>query len=1461
MRFLKYLLGITLLLNEFSALAQYTLPYETGFDQIITDTNWKASTVSGSGTWELGTPSPTVLNVSKLKSPPNAWCVNRVGADIGSHTMFLESPAFDFSDTSKSFMVRFWYAIRAHSGDGAFFQYSLDTGNSWHSLNGSSHQKYKWYNSNSLWGSGNRAGWSFGSNGVAHHSLDTLKGNSHVKFRFEWNGSLDTYHGLMIDDFGIVEIGENLSSSPVSPIVRGSSCNSFDLSLEVWYSNLSFTPFQHKTSFYFSADSILDSGDSLIYQDLRISHNPKINLNFIVPFPKGKPLGTHYIFYKLDADSVITETKEEDNVGYFQLILDTILAIPYISSFESDSLEWTSLGTKKWKREQSTSFGFKGAHFGKEVWSVPGSSTVSIDYLQSPNLNLSSHDSVIISFWYKCLGVINLANDRPIKYELGCSGVKGNIGFIPPMRNNTWDYLNLTLPKIADTSDFVKINIHNGLSTSIGWWANPSKLLVIDDIYIGPRKADLILPENSLGFSINSNTIIDTIRYDIVNCGLKPADSSLTTFYWSTDSIFDSNDILLGTKVEAPMDTAQKKTGVFTFTKPTIASGKYFILYFLDGNDSIDEMREYNNSGYFPIEIKTVFSIPYFNDFNNNSIGWSSNASLGVDNWHRSFPLGISSDSALIDGQAWISFDTANFYNHSRTHLLTPSFDLSSAINPVIEFDMRLRSGQLNMSYSIDNGYTWIVLDTGSSKSFSRWYYPMAYSSGSGADYIYAANKTSLLFLSQEKSFAVLNQYNGRDAKRNDYYNLDIKNLAGQPNVRFRFNIGVPQGSNSIERATIDNFNITEKNIDLHIPFEKSLIISSKAVNLRFYTTIENQGNYISNPSSLELYLSTDTILSANDYLIGNKNIPKIRPGIGYHLNTSFSNITNIALYKYLIFKVDAQNSVLESNESNNIRAWPLDKDGIKTLPYSNDFSDTILDGWHYYTKNVPSNYNTDFRIRNFIAKGEPTYNRDLQNSQLYTDAFTSWSGPYATMFYLVLPTFDFSHYDRIQMSFDLMSTGAYSGPNSNGGNLEYSLNGQTWYLLKKTDGKNYNWYNGLALKSLNNEPGWGKSPVNFTTAKLDSTSFDISKFSGENSVRFRFKYSSKFTPYNSGGPHGFRLDNFLVQGQQLDYVSRNNYSIIHLTYTNPIFPFEYMIRNDGPSDGRISSTGFYWSTDSFLDPTDKLIHLETDSALFSNDSIQKTINLSFPNQLNNLEYYVLYKADDGGEFTETNEHNNVGFQKVRFAPFPNFTVDDNQGLDSLLTTDTKYTIHFEVKNNGFVKNPPSKVTLYLSRESILRQGAIALDSIPIDSLGIGKTFSDSLEIKIPASFVHLQGHFFILYFVDSDDLLLEGNEEDNIGVFKIVLKDYYIGIIEQFSNPKISIFPNSFSDFVTININDQHSGIVARISDANGKVLKMVEAANQRSISIDLNFLAKGVYYLEIFVDGKTIRYKVIKS
>ncbi len=1131
----------------YATIAQHVL-YSNSFDNPSDTLGWSHYSLNGIDDWEWGVPNATRFD--SARSAPNAWVTNLNGnASSSNRTRALETPYFNLSDTTRHYSLSFHHKRHSAFATHTFrVEYKIENVvTSWQVLDYHGSLKHNWHSGSS--------GFSLNHPYAFQYSainLYGIQGHDSVKFRFVHNvhAVQQPGEGWMIDDFRIEEEYFNLFAKRGDTTFVTQNCVDYTI-FSKWGSTNNYNQIpQAIVNFYFSPDTVFDAQDSMLIS-LNVGGSPAPSFKRTFPLPSNIAPGYYYIFYEYDALHTTPESNEADNIDYAVLCIAPITPLPIIEDFDSGNDPWTVTyeGIKNtfdyWEMGQGVTHHLEGARSGTNAWHTSRARHIDYgtcgnecrtQYVETPYIDLTTDtNDLVLSLWFKDY---IFSNAYTIEYSKWCTDSWQKSFFtFPPNREDEWDFVNVPLDAIS-SENLVRFRVKFE-----GSHLRPEGI-IFDDFYIGPIMPDLAIERNHEIRFTQSTTGVDSLKYFLVNSGLAVAAASETAFYWSTDSVLDASDILLGVQQESAMtDTARKWTH-FTYTKPTTAPGTYYILYQVDTADVVEEMREYDNSGVFTLVQTAPIAGPYFNDFETQITGWHHFPSLGQDDWQWTTPKGHQLDTAFSGTHAWITKDTGTVFPMSRMHLYTPIFDLSAMTNPTMEFDLKkyplnkYHTGQwsgANVSYSLDGGATWTILDT-TNQSFKCWYYHMEYTLY-GTDRLYPNPYRTRLFnagyadIYEEKNLVHTIDYQSRDSKNTTHFNVNMGFLAGNTSVQFRFNFATQDVPG--EGILLDNFQIREPFYELSVDHHKSLMLSSQTPQVKFFMSVYNHGNYRTDSTIAEYYVSQDTVLDSNDFFLGQEIIPELRPEMSQYVNAMFNAPPGLSSYRYLIYKLDATNVHVEVNEQNNIGYWTLALDSISSYPYLQEFGDSVVHGWNNYllTYGSKSHVKGEFRMRNKSVIGEPIHWNSTVNDEMFSEQVSRViNSDHLDVIHLESPAFDFSRYGDIQLSFDLMCSGSFAIQKRDGGNFEFSTDGgNTWAVLTEQHGQATNWYIPQPLHNLYNQPGWSGS--GFGTG-LRPVSIDISFLQGQKHVVFRFKHRSKATTGSGSDPQGLRVDNFLISAQ-----------------------------------------------------------------------------------------------------------------------------------------------------------------------------------------------------------------------------------------------------------------------------------------------------------------------------------------
>jgi hypothetical protein len=1253
---------------SFTLAAQVSVPYINNFEGPAATTGWSHYALSGTDDWELGQPS--TFNFTSAFSGDSAWVTNLDGMYASNSVRVLETPDFDLTNTSVDYAFVI-YNKREKTGSGGQFlvEYSINSGASWLPLFNSGMNKKNWQTSTG-----------FASNAIGAFqesvtSLSWIQGNI-VRFRFKATATTGSGQGWMIDDFMIKEAEYNVAAGQGDTIFNvNKHFTTLNVESPVSFQNQYTLSYPFQFDYYLSTDPVLNVGDFFMGSAVENLSNSNLTLTNSFTMPAGLNAGTYYIIYEMDALNILDETSETDNSNYTVMIVDSIYVGNYTSDFDTLMGEWTSTNygnSNDWYAGVPNNWQTEFARSDSNALISPAYIS-SNQYIESPYLDLSTTTNTTVCFWYRSAYYgtastipiyINYPNvDQPsVTYPVFLTGSTHQV--LAP-RLYTWDCFCKSMPQL-DGEISTKIRIKGGTDNAPMTMNNT----IIDDIYIGAPKPDAAIEgfkENRFTSSVNS---IDTLYYYFFNSGLTTLPSTTTSFYWSSDSLLDGGDLFLGSKTEnAMLDTSFEAT-FFEFTKPTLAEGVYYIHYVVDDNDDVAEMREQDNTDYFVIHQSDLESLPYFNDFETQVNHWRHNSTFGSDVWNWTEPEGDHIDTAFSGTKAWVSNDSGFVPTKSRMHLYTPVFDLTELTHPVMEFDLLnyyygvdgynyWPYNMGNMMYSVDGGSTWLTLDS-TNLSFKRWYYRMELETITGKDRIpingSADPESDLLYGKNLKAFHCQIAYSTRDYDDNTHYVLDLEFLKDYKEVQFM--MVYANHDSPMEGMMMDNFEITEARIDLMVPTNKNLMVDKDDAYLKFYFKLANNENYISDATTVNVYCSEDTILSGSDVLLHTEHFARIRPFYKDIASIEVATPTGYGNYNFVLLEIDPDNLNAESVESNNVHYLPLGMDSCENYSYPMlfEFEELDINGWTWYHDSTGYQHGHRFRTR--LTLQDPTI--DAADGEWFLDpidmlGYSNSNTPYP-IHMLETPAFDFGGMNSLTMSFDFFCLGDNLGTSTGtqGGNMEFSTDGgATWTVLTASLGTGAtNWFNLSDIESLNNEPGWGDLPGPLSWTPAD---YNLGFLAGEENVRFRFKFKSE-QQYSGTSPMGFRLDNFLIDGDTTDLVAVDVPGQITGDIQTPTLPVGYTILSTSSDVYTTLITNMYWSEDSIFDTSDILVSSFTNNTITQGTSYFMHY-LNYPTPVSQDNYWIFYAIDATNLLPETSESNNLAYRKVYFD---NLSVGDN---------------------------------------------------------------------------------------------------------------------------------------------------------------------------------------------------------
>ncbi|MFZ5996395.1 MAG: CARDB domain-containing protein [Nitrospirota bacterium] len=310
------------------------------------------------------------------------------------------------------------------------------------------------------------------------------------------------------------------------------------------------------THLYLSKDTVIDGADILLGSRTvpLIAAGMSDTGTTTVTIPADTATGTYFVIAKEDGPNAIRETYENNNTRYGVVKVGPDLSIALV-----------------------TGPGAAGA--GKSITisdttmsNGPGDAGASVtSYYFSSNSVLDSADVLLGS--------------RAVPALAAGQSDAGSIEVTIPAGTTTGTYY--IIAKADDRSEVNEINEYNNTRYAI--------------IKVGP---DLSVSSMTVPVSARAGGSITVLDTTMSN-GPGDAGASVTSYYFSSNSVLDSADVLLGSRAVPALAAGQSDAGSMVVTIPEgTPTGTYYILAKTDAGNQVSELNENNNSNYRIVTIE-----------------------------------------------------------------------------------------------------------------------------------------------------------------------------------------------------------------------------------------------------------------------------------------------------------------------------------------------------------------------------------------------------------------------------------------------------------------------------------------------------------------------------------------------------------------------------------------------------------------------------------------------------------------------------------------------------------------------------------------------------------------------------------------------------------------------------------------------------------------------------------------
>jgi len=206
--------------------------------------------------------------------------------------------------------------------------------------------------------------------------------------------------------------------------------------------------------------------------------------------------------------------------------------------------------------------------------------------------------------------------------------------------------------------------------------------------------------------------------------------------------------------------------------------------------------------------------------------------------------------------------------------------------------------------------------------------------------------------------------------------------------------------------------------------------------------------------------------------------------------------------------------------------------------------------------------------------------------------------------------------------------------------------------------------------------------------------------------------------------------------------------------------------RNAGGGSAPASTTKYYLSTNSTVDPSDPVLGTRSVPALATGATSVQSSTLTIPAGLATGNYYLVAQADSDSVVAETNETNNVGLLTIRIGPD---LIVASLTVPQYASAGAAFSVTDGTRNQGAGDSPASTTRFYLSTNSSFDASDTLLGSRSVGALAANTTLSGSATLMMPAGTP--AGTIYIIAVADGDGTVPETVETNNSKVVGITVK------------------------------------------------------------------------------------------
>ncbi|SHI69889.1 Por secretion system C-terminal sorting domain-containing protein [Hymenobacter daecheongensis DSM 21074] len=678
--------------------------------------------------------------------------------------------------------------------------------------------------------------------------------------------------------------------------------------------------------FYLSTNTTLDASDQLLTSAYGSALTPGYPAyrGVTTNVPPGTAPGTYYILFAADYQDLVTESNETNNVASVALTV----AAPNVDLIVSQA------GLSTYTVSAGTSVMANAYLYNQGNTTAPTSTT---GYYFSSDATLSANDVLLNSTTSGTLAA----------------------------GQGTYPSAPVTIPATATPGTYYILFVADHLNTVTE--SNETNNVRSLSLSVVAPSIDLVIQSPYLGTSTSVAGATLNASFYIYNQGNTTSPSSNSGCYLSTDNTFSANDVLLASNTGGALAPGNYGSRYSSLTIPaSTAAGNYYVLFVADDQSQVAETNEQNNVSSLMLTLVApgIDLLIAQQGISRTSAAAGSGLSAGAYIYNQgttsasSSTVGyyLSTDNALSANDVLLGASTGSILyaggsDYRNATLTIPT--ATTAGNYYVLFvadhlgqvtETNEQNNVASAALTVTAPFNGTIVPYSGSATITTCSTTIA-DNGGADDYANssngtlvinpstAGNKIRLTFTSLvvETCCDAVSVYDGPTTSATllgTFTSLptgpitaSAQNTSGALTVVFTSD---PIVAAPGFLATVSCITLGPPDLIVQTPTASlSTVASGGIINLG--ATVRNQGSGDAGSSQLGYYLSTNTTLDASDVSLGTTSGGLLGAGLSAQRGGNFTipAATTAGSY-YVLYVVDPQNSVTESNETNNTASLAL---------------------------------------------------------------------------------------------------------------------------------------------------------------------------------------------------------------------------------------------------------------------------------------------------------------------------------------------------------------------------------------------------------------------------------------------------------------------------------------------------------------------------------------------------------